>query len=55
MAKTLSTSGLRNESLLDNISRSGSLVVSKDSPNSYTFQEINQRDGVVFGKLENPK
>lgn len=55
MAKTLSTSGLRNEALLDNISRSGSLVVSKDSPNSYTFEELNQRDGVVFGKLESPK
>jgi hypothetical protein len=55
MAKTLSTSGLRNEVLLDNISRSGSLVVFKDSPNSYTFQETSKTDGVVFGKLSNPK
>lgn len=55
MAKTLSTSGLRNETLLDNISRSGSLVVSKNNQNGYTFEEMINNDGVVFGKLENPK
>jgi hypothetical protein len=55
MAKTLSTSGLKNERLLDNISRSGSLVVSKNNQNGYTFEETSQTDGVVFGKLQNPK
>ena len=49
------TSGLRNEFLLDSISKSGSLVVSKTSENSYQFNELNDLDGVVFGKLSNPK
>jgi hypothetical protein len=49
------TSGLRNLSLLDNISKSGSLVVSKTSVNSYQFDDSNDLDGVVFGKLSKPK
>jgi hypothetical protein len=49
------TSGLRNLTLLDDISKSGSLVVSKTSPNSYQFDDSNELDGVIFGKLSNPK
>jgi len=55
MAVFKKSSGLRNEFLLDNISKSGSLVVSKTSENSYQFNELNDLDGVVFGKLSNPK
>lgn len=55
MVNKLTLTGLKNESLLDNISRSGSLVVSKNNQNGYTFEEIIPTDGVVFGKLENPK
>jgi len=51
----LATSGLRNLSLLDDISKSGSLVVSKTSVNSYEFNDSNELDGVIFGKLSNPK
>jgi hypothetical protein len=55
MAVFKTSSGLRNEFLLDSISKSGSLVVSKTSENSYQFNELNDKDGVVFGKLSNPK
>ena len=51
----LATSGLRNLGLLDDISKSGSLVVSKTSVNSYEFNDSNELDGVIFGKLSNPK
>jgi hypothetical protein len=52
---TLTTSGLRNLSLLNGISKSGSLVVSKTSENSYQFNDGNDSDGVIFGKLSSPK
>jgi hypothetical protein len=46
MAVFKTSSGLRNEFLLDSISKSGSLVVSKTSENSYQFNELNDKDGV---------
>lgn len=49
------TSGLKNRILLDGLSKSGSLVVSKASTNSYEFNDSNDLDGVVFGKLSSPK
>ena len=55
MAAFKNSTGLKNEFLLNNISKSGSLVVSKTSENSYLFNESNDKDGVVFGKLSNPK
>ena len=51
----LTTSGLRNLGLLNDISKSGSLVVSKTSENSYQFNDDNDNDGVIFGKLSSPK
>jgi len=48
------TSGLKNENLIAGIARSGSSVVQRDSQTSYTFNELNEADGVVFGKLTNP-
>ena len=51
----LTTSGLRNLGLLNDISKSGSLVVSKTSENSYQFNNDNDNDGVIFGKLSSPK
>ena len=49
------TSGLKNSGLLDGINTSGSSVIQRTTQTSYTFNELNQADGVVFGKLSNPK
>jgi len=49
------TSGLKNPNLLDGIATSGSSVIQRNTETSYTFNEYNESDGVVFGKLTNPK
>ena len=49
------TSGLKNPNLLDGIATSGSSVIQRNTETSYTFNEYNETDGVVFGKLTNPK
>jgi hypothetical protein len=48
-------SGLKNPSLLEGINTSGSSVIQRTTQTSYTFNEYNTADGVVFGKLSNPK
>jgi hypothetical protein len=48
-------SGLKNTNLLEGINTSGSSVIQRATQTSYTFNEYNEADGVVFGKLSNPK
>lgn len=52
MAKT----GLKNESLVNSIEISGSLVLpNRNDAGVYEFREAQQKDGVVYGKLVKPK
>jgi hypothetical protein len=48
-------SGLKNENFVNDLSVSGSSTLVKPSSNIFIFDETNNRDGVVFAKLEKPK
>ncbi len=55
MAENFKISGLRDENLVSDLSVSGSSVIYKPTDNIFVFNENSTRDGVVFGKLSNPK
>lgn len=48
-------SGLKNESLVSELAVSGSALIGKGPDTPYVFDDLNPRDGVVFGRLAVPK
>lgn len=48
-------SGLKNELFVNELSISGSSVINRGLDDAFLFDESNNRDGVVFARLEKPK
>lgn len=55
MANKFEISGLKNETLVSQLSISGSNVLFKPSDNIYVFEENSTVDGVIYGKVASSK